>query len=323
MLRCYDLVDGRVQSCPEGQTGMIQIYSAPTTEEKEYLTQICGIDPHTLESALDEDAVSRVEYEERYTAVIMKRPRNFRLEKRLSFKIATVGAFLFEDRIIVLQDNNMPLFEHGRMPLKGNSVQSILLRLLHHSTQHFLQHLRIIRNISDEIENKIAFAVTNKSLMNVFALRKSLTYYESATSANLLLFRRLRNDPGRIGFSESEKDFLEDVTIENEQCDNLANIYADILAGMSNARMSVSSNNLSVIMKYLAIINVVFLPLTVITGIGGMSEFTAMTEGIWWPHAYGALIIGMIATGMITYLVIRKMSTNAGAISGKSRKRSK
>ena len=159
--------------------------------------------------------------------------------------------------------------------------------------------------------------------MNVFALRKSLTYYESATSANLLLLRRLRNDNGRIGFSESEKDFLEDVTIENEQCDNLANIYAEILAGMSNARMSVSSNNLAVIMKYLAIINVVFMPLTVITGIGGMSEFTAMTEGIWWPHAYGALTVGMIIIGLITYLIISKMSTNAGLRSGKIRKRSK
>ncbi|MBR7138469.1 MAG: magnesium transporter CorA family protein [Lentisphaeria bacterium] len=323
MLRCYDLVDGRVQSCPEGQTGMIQIYSAPTAEEKEYLTRICGIDAHTLESALDEDAVSRVEYEERYTAVIMKRPRNFRFERNLSFKIATVGAFLFPDRIIVLQDNDMPLFEHGRMPMRGNTLQGILLRLLHHATQHFLQHLRIIRNISEEIENKIAYAVTNKSLMNVFALRKSLTFYESATSANLLLLRRLRNDSKRIGFSESERDFLEDVTIENEQCDNLANIYAEILAGMSNARMSVSSNNLAVIMKYLAIINVVFMPLTVITGIGGMSEFTAMTEGLWWPHAYGALTVGMIIIGLVTYLIISKMSSNAGSSSGKSRKRSK
>lgn len=323
MLRCYDLVDGRVQSCPEGQGGMIQIYSTPTTEEKEYLTGICGIDPHTLESALDEDAVSRIEYEENYTAVIMKRPRNFRLERRLSFKIATVGAFLFPDRIIVLQDNNMPLFEHGRMPLRGHTVQGILLRLLHHATQHFLQHLRIIRNISDEIENKIEYAVTNKSLMNVFALRKSLIYYESATSANLLLLRRLRTGAQRVGFSENELDFLEDVTTENEQCDNLANIYADILSGMSNARVAVSSNNLAVIMKYLAIINVVFMPLTVITGIGGMSEFTAMTEGIWWPHAYGALVFGMIAIGMITYLLISKMSTNAGTRNGKARKRSK
>ena len=318
MLRCYDLVDGRVQSCPEGQTGMIQVYSAPSDEEKEYLTQNCGIDPHTLASALDEDAVSRVEYEDNYTAVIMKRPRNFRLERKLSFKIATVGAFLFEDHIIVLQDNPMPLFEHGRIFLRGTTVQSILLRLLHHVTQHFLQHLRIIRNISEEIESKIPYAVTNKSLMNVFALRKCLTYYESATSANLLLLRRLRN--ARMAFSESEKEFLEDVTIENEQCDNLANIYSDILEGMSNARVAVSSNNLAVIMKYLAIINVVFMPLTVITGIGGMSEFTAMTEGIWWPHAYGALTVGMIIIGLVTYLIIRKISTNAGASSGKSRK---
>ena len=321
MLRCYDLVDGRVQSCPEGQTGMIQVYSAPTDEEKEYLTQNCGIDPHTLASALDEDAVSRVEYEDNYTAVIMKRPRNFRLERKLSFKIATVGAFLFEDHIIVLQDNPMPLFEHGRIFLRGTTVQSILLRLLHHVTQHFLQHLRIIRNISEEIESKIPYAVTNKSLMNVFALRKCLTYYESATSANLLLLRRLRN--ARMAFSESEKEFLEDVTIENEQCDNLANIYSDILEGMSNARVTVSSNNLAVIMKYLAIINVVFMPLTVITGIGGMSEFTAMTEGIWWPHAYGALTVGMIIIGLVTYLIIRKISTNAGASAGKSRKGSK
>ena len=54
------------------------------------------------------------------------------------------------------------------------------------------------------------------------------------------------------------------------------------------------------------------MPLTVITGIGGMSEFTEMTKGIWWPHSYGALTVGMIAIGLITYLVINKMSTNPG-----------
>ena len=76
MLRCYDLVDGRVQLCPEGQLGMIQVYSGPTEEEKNYLINDCGIDPHTLSSALDEDEISRVEYESDHIAVIMKRPAN-------------------------------------------------------------------------------------------------------------------------------------------------------------------------------------------------------------------------------------------------------
>lgn len=168
MFRCYDLVDGRVQSCPEGQLGIIQVYSAPSDEEKRYLVEQCGIDEHTLISALDEDEISRIEYERNHIAVIMKRPRNFQVDRTMAFKVSSIGAFLFKDRIIVLQAEPMPLFEHGRMPLRGNTIQGVLLRLLHHSTHHFLQHLRIIRNISDEIENKIEFAVTNKSLVNMF-----------------------------------------------------------------------------------------------------------------------------------------------------------
>jgi len=313
MLRCYDLIDGRVQMCPEGKLGLIQVYSDPSEEEKNYLVNDCGIDSHTLASALDEDEISRVEYEANHIAVIMKRPGNVQVQSRMAFRVSSVGAFLFRDRMVVVQSDVMPLFEHGKMPLRGNSVQGVLLRLLHHATHHFLQHLRIIRNISDEIENKIEFAVTNKSLVNMFALMKCLTYYESATSANQVLLRRLRNDAGRIGFDQDEIDFLEDITVENQQCDNLTNIYTGILTGMSDARVSIVSNNLAVIMKYLAIINIVFLPLTVITGLGGMSEFTMMTNGIWWPHAYSALVLVLVLIGYVTYLLVRKIGTNNSA----------
>ena len=314
MLKYYDLIDGRVRACPEGQTGIIQVYSAPTDEEKAYLVEECGIDEHTLASALDEDEISRVEYEPEHIAVIMKRPRDIQPGRRMAFRVSSVGVFLFKDRLIAVQSEPMPLFEHGRMPLRGNTIQGVLLRLLHHATHHFLEHLRVIRNISDEIENKIAFAVTNKSLVNMFSLLKSLTYYESATSANQFLLLRLRNDAQRIGFNEEEIDFLEDITVENKQCDNLANIYASILTGMSDARVSVVSNNLAVIMKYLAIINVVFMPITVITGLGGMSEFTNMAErcGVWWPHAYSLLMLIMVIVGYVTYLLMQRIDITTG-----------
>jgi magnesium transporter len=147
----------------------------------------------------------------------------------------------------------------------------------------------------------------------MFSLSKSLTYYESATSANQVLLLKLKNDAAKLDFNEEELDFLEDITVENKQCDNLTGIYAGILRDMTRARESVVSNKTAVIMKYLAIINVVFMPLTVITGIGGMSEFTMMTEGIWWPHAYSALVIVLVIVGYITYRLVNQIaSSDAG-----------
>lgn len=305
MFKCYDLIDGRVSRCPEGQPGMIQVYSAPTDEERSYLIEQCGIDEHTLSSALDEDEISRVEYEQNHVAIIIKRPQDIQLDRRMAFRVSSMGAFLFKDRIIVVQSEATSLFKHGRMPLRGNSVPGVLLRLLYHATQHFLQHLRLIHNLSDEIEKKIEYAVTNKSLVNVFSLKKSLTYYESATSTNQLLLGKLRDDAARIGFKIDELEFLEDIGIENKQCNSLASIYMKTLENMSDARSAVANNNLSIIMKYLAVINIVFLPLTVITGIGGMSEFTMMTEGIWWPHAYSMLVVILVIIGFITYRLVR------------------
>ena len=84
MLKCYDLADGRVRLCPDGQLGLIQVYSAPTDEEKRYLVEQCGIDEHTLASALDEDEISRIEYEPNHIAVIMKRPRNCQVDRRMT-----------------------------------------------------------------------------------------------------------------------------------------------------------------------------------------------------------------------------------------------
>jgi len=229
MVKYFDLADGRIAPCNGKDTGRIAIYSDPSEEEKRYLIEEFGIDEHTLNSALDDDEISRVEFESNHTAVILKRPSNYTADRSLEFRVVSTGAFLFKDRIIIVQSEPSPLFEHGRIPIRGNSIPGILLRLLHHSTHHFLEHLRIIRTISDEIENQIEFSVTNKALVNMFTLLKSLTYYESATSANLLLLNKMRNDARRIGFNEEEIDFLEDIIVENKQCDNLANIYTGIL----------------------------------------------------------------------------------------------
>ena len=185
------------------------------------------------------------------------------------------------------------------------------MRLFYHSTRHFLENLRIIRSISDSFENKMETSVTNKALAGIFSLLKGLTYYESATGANQLLLLKLKTDARKIGFTEEEIDFLEDITVENKQCDNLSGIYSNILSEMSTARVSIVNNNLSNVMKYLAVINLVFMPINVLTGIGGMSEFTMMTDGIWWPYAYSGFFLAAVIIGYITFIVVKRIGVGS------------
>jgi magnesium transporter len=75
-----------------------------------------------------------------------------------------------------------------------------------------------------------------------------------------------------------------------------------------DARASIVNNNLSVLIKRLTIINVVFLPLNFLAGMGGMSEFSMMTAGIPWHFAYPAFAGAMVVIALITYTVVRRLS---------------
>jgi magnesium transporter len=53
-------------------------------------------------------------------------------------------------------------------------------------------------------------------------------------------------------------------------------------------------------------ISIIFMPINIVAGIGGMSEFSMMTAGVPWPLAYGAFTLGMGLVGWITYMALRQ-----------------
>ena len=59
----------------------------------------------------------------------------------------------------------------------------------------------------------------------------------------------------------------------------------------------------------LTAISIVFVPMNIIAGIGGMSEFSMMTEGVPWPLSYGGFIVAMGLFGWGTYVTLRWLET--------------
>ena len=62
----------------------------------------------------------------------------------------------------------------------------------------------------------------------------------------------------------------------------------------------------------LTVAGVVFMPLNVLAGVGGMSEFSMMTKDIPWQAAYGAFMAGMIAVGWGTYVMLKFYENRKG-----------
>ncbi|MBI4985286.1 MAG: magnesium and cobalt transport protein CorA [Rhodocyclales bacterium] len=55
----------------------------------------------------------------------------------------------------------------------------------------------------------------------------------------------------------------------------------------------------------LTTLSVIFMPINILAGIGGMSEYSMMTEHIPWPVAYGSFTVGMLLVGWMTFYALR------------------
>ena len=264
MLRQLKICDGKLVES-DAANGQVLVYVAPDEAEKRYLIDTLKIDEHTLNSALDPDELSRLEFEPDHVAMIFKRPKNYSSEDEFLFKVASTGAFLFANRLVVVVSDDTPLFE-GRQFARVSSLHDIMLKLIYRSIFHFTEHLKVINAISGSLEHQINTAMKNTHLLNLFTLEKSLVYYLNALNGNANLIERLKINTAKIGFTPENMEFLDDVIIENHQCYEQAEIYSQVLSSLMDARASIVSNNLNVLIKTLNIITIgIMLPTLVVS----------------------------------------------------------
>jgi len=270
MLRQMSISDnGKLQE-DDNAVPLVYVYTAPTDEEKKQLIEQYKVDEHTLNSSLDPDELSRLEFEPEHVAIIFKRPKHYAAEDNFLFRIASTGVFMFKDKLIIVNTDEAPLFE-GRPFTKVQSIQDILLKMINRSIVHFLEHLRAINMLSGSIEQLISTSMENKYLLNLFTLEKSLVYYVTATNSNGVLIERLKNSATKVGLTQEHIEILDDLTIENSQCREQANIYSQVLSSLMDARASIIANNLNIRIKMLTILTIAIMLPTLVVSIFSMN----------------------------------------------------
>lgn len=266
----------------------ILLFTSPTQDEQKYIVKDLQIDEHTLASALDPEELPRLENEPDHTVLILNRPRNYSGKEQLVFRVASMGLFLFKKQLVIVLPEDIPLFI-GKRFNNVNGLNDAFLKLIYNAISHYLEHLRVINMITEEIEDKMTESMDNKYLLNLFSLEKSLVYYASAITANGFVFEKLRNFSNRIGLDEQNKEMLEDIIIENTQSQKQAEIYSNILASMMDARASIVNNNLNSLVKKLNTITIWIMVPTFVVSAFSMNVGIPFSKN---PYAF-AIIMGL------------------------------
>lgn len=295
MRTCFRIADGRVVACSPAEAQIVAYNNPGPVEEIEMLERF-NIDNHTLQSSLDPDEISRLEFEPDHCAIIFKRPKSYCADDNFLLKVTSTGAFLYNDLLVVVLPDDAPLFE-GRVPFVVQSLQDVILRLLYQSITHFEGHLKAINMLSDSIEKRLTRSMENKYLLNMFSLEKSLVYILNSLSSNSSLCEKLRLSAHRLGFNSDQIGILEDIAIENKQCFRRAQIYSEVLGGLMDSRASIVSNNLNHLIKKFTIITIAIMLANLIVSIFSMNvRIPVPQENMLWPFWF---ILALSAVSML------------------------
>ncbi|HPC39060.1 MAG TPA: magnesium transporter CorA family protein [Exilispira sp.] len=287
------------------ENGLIFYFWNLTENEKKEIVEKFDIDIHSINSSLDPDEVSRLEISESKITLIWKIPTALKLGEQSTFKIVSMGFFIIGENLIILSNDNLPYFKE-KLNIQNKTIYNIIINLLFLSIKHFIEHLKIIKLLAREIQNKINQSMDNQYLISMFDLSETLIYYLDAIETNHIVLKKfhyfLKNEELPVDHA-----FFDDIIVENEQASRQAEIYSQVFAGLMDARGTIVNNNMNILIKNLTIINIIFLPLNLISSIFGMSEWTSITKNLPYHISFGIFFLLMILIGWITLIFLSKM----------------
>lgn len=304
MLKQYILQDGAINEITQGE-GQVLVYLAPDERERLDLCNQFRLDEYDLLSTLDPDEVPRFETSSDRTFIIWKVPKNAKISEVVELEVLPIGIILYQERLALVRNEGDIAFT-AREFRNWNNTKDVILGFLLHTVRHYVGHLRAMKQLSTELEKKITVSMENKHLLQMFALSECLIYYIDAIEGNGIVLSKLRAYGRDLGFDDRQLQLLDDIILENTQAARQANIYSSVLSGLMDARGTIVNNNMNVLLKNLTLINIVFLPLNLIASIGGMSEWSMMTQGMDWRISYGLFCIGMLVLGWLTWIAVTR-----------------
>jgi magnesium transporter len=250
---------------------------APPLVQEEFTELSNGLDIPIdfLTDSLDIDERSRFEEDDNVKLVVLKTPtENKSINESDAYYITIPICIILTHNQIVTVNS----FENTAIKKFLNTFQNrspdkksmMVLKIFEKVVQNFMEHLKEINQRRNTFEQKLYDASKNEYLLELMRIQKSLVYFVTALRSNELLFMKIQRN-NFLGLTEEEKEFLDDLIVDNSQALEMANIYSNILSSTLDAFAGIIANNQNEVLKRLSVITIVLTFPVLVASIYGMN----------------------------------------------------
>ena len=157
----------------------------------------------------------------------------------------------------------------------------------------------------DEVEDEILKLPTEDQLGELFDMKRTLVSLRKVVTPQRDMFATLLSGVHTLpGMTTEDERYFRDLYDHLIRISDLVDSYRDLLTGAMDTHISTVSNRLNVVMKQLAIIATVFLPLSFLTGFFGQNFAILTNHVLTHGWAFWAFGVGVEVAAVIGLLIM-------------------
>ena len=319
-ITAFELRDGRLRqisvAAPEDLTNVRPIWVdlvAPTKKIRAWVGKLFDVDLPDPASLTDLEASARFYVDEEGHTHLHS---DFLLDTREESRNVPVALILQNDVLFTVRSEELPVFrlQRARARTRPGYVSNgtdVLLDLYAADVEYSASALEDVYGDLERIGRQVLRSHTSdQEASRILAEISTAEDLNGRTRRSVLDTRRALSFLLRGKFlSEAQHTDVREILRDIESLDGHTAFLFNKINFLMDATDSAININQNKDIKRLTVLSVIFMPINVLAGMGGMSEFSMMTEGIPWPIAYAGFVCSMVVVGTLTYFGLRSFET--------------
>jgi magnesium transporter len=325
-IRVFDLYEGRLRQIPissrEDLAKATPIWIdlvAPDDEQIAWARELFGVDLPNPKELTDLETSARFYIEEGDEVHLHS---DFLLDREDESRNVAVAFILQRGTLFSVRSEELPVFRLQRLRARAQSnyvseAKDVLLDLYAADVEYSANALEdVYADLGIVGKQVLRSHITDDEAAIILASIAEEEDLNGRIRRNVLDTRRALSFLMRAKFlSEAQHENVREILRDIESLDGHTAFLFNKINFLMDATDSSININQNKDIKRLTVISVVFMPLNVLAGIGGMSEYSMMTQGIPWPVSYAAFTIGLFIVGWLTFVGLRYAELRKSRIS--------